>query len=62
MPEGPDEKLEDDHGIKEPDREPHRKRVAGADADDDPDDRPLLERETSGLKHLRRHRRPRVAR
>lgn len=52
-----DEEVHEDHGIKEPDKEPAKvKREIQPDPDFDPDDTPLLERETSGLAHLRRRR------
>ena len=61
--EGQAEAVQDDHGIKEPDKEPAKvKRLADAEPDSNPglDDLPVLEKETSGLAHLRRRRRPLV--
>lgn len=56
--EGPQEQIHDDQGIKEPAKEPHKKRNAQPEPEPeaDLDESPLLERETSGLKHLRRRR------
>ena len=57
--EGPEEpKHDDDHGIKEPEKEPTKKvkRVAEPEPGSDDNDVPLLDRETSGLAHLRRRR------
>lgn len=59
--EGPAEEVKDDHGIKEPDKEPAKvKREAAPDPYPHIvthlDDEPVLERETSGLAHLRRRR------
>lgn len=57
--EGPEEQIHDDHGIKEPEKEPHKlKRDPEADTDPDPDldNEPVLEIESSGLAHLRRRR------
>ena len=52
---GPEEQVVDDHGIKEPAKEPHRiKRRAVHLLDED--GLSVLERETSGLQHLRRRR------
>ena len=47
---------EDDHGIKEPEKEPIKvKRDAELEPEPDLEDElPLLEKESSGLKHLRR--------
>ena len=63
LPEGNgegDKKIEEDlggdQGIKEPEKEPIVKLKRGADAEPEmnEEERPLLERETSGLRHLRR--------
>ncbi|KAL6720168.1 mannosyltransferase [Lecanora helva] len=58
--EGQEEaEVQDDHGIKEPDKEPGKiKREADANSALDAHDEPVLEEETSGLAHLRRQRRP----
>ena len=57
--EGQADEVQDDHGIKEPEKEPAKVRRE-ADAIPDPypdlDAEPVLERETSGLAHLRRRR------
>lgn len=57
--EGPEEAPHDDQGIKEPEKEPIKvKRDAGPKYRPDLDSYqgPVLEKETSGLKHLRRRR------
>ena len=51
-----EEDLGGDQGIKEPEKEPIVKVKRGADTEPEmeKEEGPLLERETSGLKHLRR--------
>jgi len=53
--QGPEEKVHDDQGIKELDKEPVKAKRS-AKLEPDPDPEPALEKETSGLKHLRRRR------
>ena len=46
---------EGDHGIKEPEKEPTKaKRNVGPELETEMDDVVVLERESSGLRHLRR--------
>lgn len=53
--EGSEVEVHDDHRIQEPDTEPAKvKREAHTHGD--MDEEPILERETSGLAHLRRRR------
>lgn len=52
--EGLEAQIQDDLGIKEPEKEPHKKRNAEPEPRADHGEESLPERETSGLKHLRR--------